>query len=163
MHYARRVALAARIQDLHALYVHCLDAGEFEAWPGFFTERCRYKVTTAENHRAGMPAGLIDCDSRAMLVDRVQALREANIYEAHAYRHVTAPPRILAEHAGNEIAASTGFIVVRTMRDGEAMVFATGEYLDRLVLANDSAPPLIRERIVVCDSIRIDTLLVLPL
>lgn len=163
MHYERRIHLAARVCDLHAAYVHCLDRGAFEEWPAFFTERCRYKVTTAENHRAGLPAGLIDCDSRAMLVDRVQSLRHANIYESHSYRHVVAPPQIITELPASEIEASTGFIVVRTMQDAEPRLFASGEYLDRLRFANDASMPLIVERIVVLDSSRIDTLLVLPL
>ena len=163
MHYARRLAYAAGIQDLMAEYAHVLDSGRFEAWPDFFTPDCRYRVTTAENHRAGLPIGLIDCDSRGMLIDRVQSLRQANIYEAHSYRHVLAPPRVTAEHLGEVVDAHTGFIVTRTMRDGSTSLFVTGEYIDRFKFVNDTSPPLIQSRIVVCDSSHIDTLLVLPL
>ena len=51
--------------------------------------------------------------------------------------------------------------VVRIMRDGTSDLFATGRYLDRYEIQNETA--LLKERIVVCDSSRIDTLLAIPL
>jgi anthranilate 1,2-dioxygenase small subunit len=53
------------------------------------------------------------------------------------------------------------FLVLRIMRDGSTDVFASGRYLDRWTLAGDE--PKLVERVVVCDSKRIDTLLALPL
>ena len=55
----------------------------------------------------------------------------------------------------------TPFLVARIMRGGETEIFATGRYLDLYVLNGESAK--LAERIVVCDSSRIDTLLALPL
>jgi anthranilate 1,2-dioxygenase small subunit len=52
-------------------------------------------------------------------------------------------------------------MVARIMRTGETTLFATGRYVDCYRIKNDQ--PLIRERKVVCDSNRIDTLLALPL
>ena len=37
----------------------------------------------------GLPIGLIHCDNKRMLRDRVMSLRHANIYEEHSYRHMT--------------------------------------------------------------------------
>ncbi len=162
MAHAERLALAARVQARLAEYVWCLDNDCFEEWPSFFTERCLYKITSAENWKKGLPAGLIYCDSRGMLVDRVSALRRANIYEEHAYRHVLAPTVIRAVD-GTELEAHTGFVVMRTMREGDTSVFVTGQYMDRVPLGDDDAPLLFREKIVVCDSPRIHTLLALPL
>jgi len=52
--------------------------------------------------------------------------------------------------------------VARIMRDGTTDLFATGRYLD--IFARDDAGALkLRERVVVCDSSRIDTLLAIPL
>jgi anthranilate 1,2-dioxygenase small subunit len=51
--------------------------------------------------------------------------------------------------------------VVRIMRDGAMDLFATGRYLDVLVEVGDALR--FRERVVVCDSSRIDTLLAIPL
>jgi anthranilate 1,2-dioxygenase small subunit len=47
------------------------------------------------------------------------------------------------------------------MRDGDTDIFATGRYLDVYRVRNGAVT--IAERIVVCDSSRIDTLLALPL
>jgi len=57
--------------------------------------------------------------------------------------------------------AETPFLVVRIMRDGTMDLFATGRYLD--VLVDDGGVLRLRERIVVCDSSRFDTLLAIPL
>jgi anthranilate 1,2-dioxygenase small subunit len=143
-----------------AAYARCIDADQLEEWPAFFTEDCFYTVTTADNHREGLEAGLIWADTRGMLTDRVTALREANIYERHSYRHVLGQPFVLDEE-GDEVRSETPFLVVRIMRDGSSSLFASGRYLDRYVLDGEDAK--LAERVVVCDSSRIDTLLALPL
>jgi 3-phenylpropionate/cinnamic acid dioxygenase small subunit len=94
-----------------------------------------------------------------MLRDRVSALREANIFERHAYRHIVGLPAIVGEVEGL-VRAETPFLVVRIMRDGRMDLFATGRYLDAVV---EGDPLRLRERIAVCDSSRIDTLLAIPL
>ena len=95
-----------------------------------------------------------------MLTDRVSALREANIYERQAYRHILGQPSILSEQNG-EVRSETPFLVARIMQDGDTDIFATGRYLD-LYKVEDGQVKL-NERTVVCDSSRIDTLLALPL
>ena len=76
------------MQDLYTAYADCLDSDALERWPDFFTEDCRYRITSAENYEAGLPLGLIYATSKNMLHDRVSALREANIYEPQRYRHI---------------------------------------------------------------------------
>jgi hypothetical protein len=93
-----------------------------------------------------------------MLIDRVASLREANIYERQSYRHIVGMPSL---RSGPDIVAETPFLVVRTMRDGRMDLFATGVYLDRV--RDDGGTLRFAERIVVCDSSRIDTLLAIPL
>ena len=149
------------ITTLNAASARALDSGRLEEWPGFFLDQCLYKVTTADNHERGYQAGLIYADSRAMLVDRITALREANIYEQQRYRHILGMPLIGAT-VNELVAVETSFLVVRTMRDGHMMVFAAGVYLDR-VGRNSSGAWCYAERLVVCDSHRIDTLLAIPL
>ena len=119
-------------------YARCIDDGRMEDWPGFFEEDCHYR----------------------MLSDRVSALLEANIYEAHTYRHILGQPAIL-EESDEGARSETGFLVVRVMRDGSSDIFATGRYLDRYRFDGDRAR--LAERVVVCDSSTIDTLLALPL
>ena len=78
----------AGLVQLNADYARAIDDDRLEAWPEFFDDPCLYTITSADNHRRGLPAGLIYADSRGMLRDRVMALRKANIYEAQTYRHL---------------------------------------------------------------------------
>ena len=154
--------LARRLQleQLYAAYVHCLDADELEAWPDFFTEDAFYRVTSAENFEAGLPLGLIHATSRAMLEDRVSALREANIYEPQRYRHLVSSIRIISEAAG-ALDVEANFLVVRTMQEGDMTVFAAGRYVDRV--QRDGEVFKFARKEVVLDSRQIDTLLAIPL
>ncbi len=147
-----------RLAALNSDYASCLDADRLEAWPDLFLESCLYRITSADNQRRGYAAGLVYADSRAMLVDRVAALRQANIYERQAYRHIIGMPAL---RPGEDITAETPFLVVRAMRDGRMDLFAAGVYLDRVREAGGGLR--FAERIVVCDSSRIDTLLAIPL
>jgi anthranilate 1,2-dioxygenase small subunit len=141
-------------------YARCIDDDRLEDWPNYFADPCLYKITTAANHRQGLEAGIVFANSFGMLRDRISALRDANIYERHTYRHILGAPSILSED-GDGVRSETSFLVARIMADGETDLFATGRYLDLYRIA-DNEPKLV-ERIVVCDSSRIDTLLVLPL
>lgn len=149
--------LSAFMED----YARSIDNDQLERWPGFFAEDCTYKVTSQENVSAGYPFGVIYADSRGMLHDRVKSLREANIYEGQRYRHVLGQPFIVEAGSDGTVKAETSFIVVRIMRDGETSIFATGSYRDTLRV--DDERIALAERIVVCDSSRIDTLMALPL
>jgi anthranilate 1,2-dioxygenase small subunit len=148
------------IEDLYTAYTACLDSDALEEWPGFFTEDCAYRVTSAENHETGLPLGLIYASSRGMLTDRVSALREANIYEPQRYRHLISGIRIGPAGAdGFDVEAN--FLVIRTMQDGDMMVFAAGRYLDRVVHTGSGWK--FARKLVVLDSRQIDTLLAIPL
>ncbi|HYB42025.1 MAG TPA: aromatic-ring-hydroxylating dioxygenase subunit beta, partial [Candidatus Methylomirabilis sp.] len=116
-----------RVSQLNADYARAIDDDRLEDWPAFFVERCLYKITSADNHRKGLPAGIVYADSRGMLQDRVAALREANIYERQSYRHLVGLPAILDEADGGT-RTETPFLVVRIMRDGRMDLFATGRY-----------------------------------
>jgi anthranilate 1,2-dioxygenase small subunit len=152
----RRIELDA----LYADYAHCLDNDELEAWPDFFTDDCRYRITSAENFEAGLPLGIVYATSRAMLVDRVMALRKANIYEPQRYRHLIGAIKIGAEETG-ELPVVANLIVVRTMQDGAMIVFAAGRYVERLTRRGNDWKFAKKE--VVLDSRQIDTLLAIPL
>ncbi len=148
-----------RLSSLNTAYASCIDADRLEDWPAFFVERCLYKITSADNHKRGYAAGIVYADSRAMLEDRVSALRNANIYERHSYRHIVGMPLLVS--SADETAAETPFVVIRTMRDGRMDLFATGVYLDRV--REDDGRLRFVERLVICDSQRFDTLLAIPL
>lgn len=148
------------IEDLLAAYVECIDEGRLEEWPDFFVDDCRYLITSRADHAAGLPHGVIYAASRGMLIDRVLALRQANLFEPHHYRHILGRPRITGVADGIAEVASP-FFAARIMHDGETSLFATGRYLDRIAVAQ--LPYRFIERLVVLDSHKIDTLLVIPL
>jgi 3-phenylpropionate/cinnamic acid dioxygenase small subunit len=148
------------IHELIAAYSDCIDDDRLEEWPDFFVEDCRYLITDRESHQAGLRHGVIYCASRGMLLDRVTATRRVLMYEPHRYRHVVGPIRVGAVQDGVAEARSN-FIAVRIMHDGDTSLFATGRYLDRIDVGRE--PYCFIERLVVLDSQKIDTLLVIPL
>jgi 3-phenylpropionate/cinnamic acid dioxygenase small subunit len=156
------IELQLLVENLLARYAHALDEDRLEEWPDFFVETGCYRVTTAENHGRGLPVSIIYADSRAMLRDRVSALRHANIYEAQRCRH--AITSILVERQDANVARAVScFQVLRIMHTGETTLFASGRYLDRIRLNGDGGKPQFEEKVVVCDSRRFDTLLAIPL
>ena len=153
-------ALFRRIEEFLIRYVHCIDDDKLEAWPDFFTERCLYKIISRENHDRGLPLGVMECDSRGMLKDRIESMRRANVYEPHSYRHQVSALQV-ERRADGTLACQSNYLVVRTMADGTMSIFSTGRYLDRIVFEGDQ--PKLEERLVVFESRRIETLLVIPL
>ena len=153
-------ALRLAIGDLNAAYADCIDDDRLEEWPDFFVEDCRYLITDRNSHEAGLRHGIIYAASKGMLADRVMAMRGANIFEPHRYRHLVGPARI-GRVADGVAEARANFIAVRIMHNGDSQLFATGRYLDRIDVAQ--TPLRFIERLVILDSRKIDTLLVLPL
>ena len=154
------VARRLELEDLYTAYAACLDSDALERWPEFFTEDCRYRITSAENYESGLPLGLIYATSKNMLHDRVSALREANIYEPQRYRHIVSGLRIIGEQDG-ALDIGANFVVIRTMQDGAMTLFAAGRYIDRVVQGDNGFR--FARKDVVLDSRQIDTLLAIPL
>ena len=90
------ISVRLGIAELIAAYGECIDDDRLEEWPDFFVDQCRYLITDRESHEAGLRHGVIYCASRGMLVDRVTTLRRVLMYEAHRYRHLVGPTRIVA-------------------------------------------------------------------
>jgi len=150
----------APITALFADYAHAIDGGRIEDWPDFFTDPCLYKITTRENVERRLPAAILLCDSRGMLLDRVASVRRANIFEPHRYRHFVSAIRV-TETGPGYIRLQSNYLIVRTMANGTMAVFSTGEYLDKVVPVGDS--PRFAERVVVCDHSVINNLIALPI
>ena len=153
-------ALRQGVDDLCAAYADCVDDDRLEEWPDFFVEDCRYLITDRDSHAAGLRHGIIYCASRGMVEDRVMAMRRANIFEPHRYRHIVGPAR-LGKVEGGVAEARANFIAVRIMHNGDSQLFATGRYLDKIAVGAE--PFRFIERTVVLDSQKVDTLLVIPL
>ena len=148
------------IVRLMTAYVHAIDNNELERWPQFFTEKCLYQIISRSDHEQGRLLGVWFCDNRGMLEDRVNSIREINVYEPHVYRHVIGPTEILDFRDG-AYSAQTSYIVVRTMHDGEMQLFSAGRYVDEIVI--DGSAARFQKRLVVSDSWRYDTLVVIPI
>ena len=148
-----------QIKDMIYDYAHCIDDDRLEEWPDFFTEDCLYKIISRDDYERDMPAGFMTCTSRGMLQDRILSLRKANIYEPHCYRHLISAIRIRGGR--NSVwSVQSSYAVIRTMQEGDIAVFSSGKFLDSIVEENGELR--FRERIVVCDSRRVDPLMVIP-
>ncbi len=152
--------LQGLIDSLNAAYGLCLDDGRLEDWPEFFVEDCLYQVIARENVDNGLPAAVMYCDSKGMLVDRVVALRHANVFPEHFSRHLISRAMVTGSE-GNTVTAEASYAVLQTRNDGETRIYNAGKYIDRL-LVKDGAARLI-SRTCVYDTHRIATLLATPI
>jgi anthranilate 1,2-dioxygenase small subunit len=143
--------------DLLAEYGALIDMAKFDEWLDLFAEECRYQIIPRENFDRGLPAGLVFCDSRAMLEDRIRALREANKYNIHTDRHVVGLPRVFEDG----LALEAPFAVFQTNQEGETRLFATGLYRDRLEILGQRLK--IRDKLVLLDTFAVPSLLATPL
>jgi anthranilate 1,2-dioxygenase small subunit len=154
------VAIERAVAALHARYVAIIDEGRLEEWPALFVEAGRYEITTRDNLANNYPIGVVYCDTRAMMVDRVTAARRILVYEPHLYRHVGGYLTVEPDSAGR-YRATSHFHVFRIMQSGDFRPFACGVFRDVITFAH--AAPLFESRQVVLDSPNIDTGLVIPL
>jgi anthranilate 1,2-dioxygenase small subunit len=145
------------ICDLLAEYGALIDVAKFDEWLSLFAEECRYQIVPRENFDRGLPAALVFCDSRAMLEDRMRALREANKYNIHTDRHVIGLPRIFEDG----LALEAPFAVFQTDEEGETRLFATGLYRDRLEILGRGLR--IRDKLILLDTFAVPSLLATPL
>ena len=152
--------LRRRIEALHTRYIQSIDEDKLEEWPGLFIEAGLYKIVTRENFDQGLPLAVMECRSRGMMQDRVTGLRRINFYEPQRYLHQISGLTIetVDDHT---VKCRSNYLVIRTTGDGNMMLYSAGVYLDKVVLNGEGAQ--FAERIVVPDSRRIETLLVIPL
>jgi salicylate 5-hydroxylase small subunit len=151
--------LRAEIADLYAAYGDVLDAGEYEQWAALFTARCLYLVIPRENHERGLPLATLRAESRAMLEDRVHAIRQTQLFVPRWIRHVIGAPRVLGMADGT-IAARASYAVFETQPDQLTRVLNVGRYEDEIV--RDEGRLRFRRKLCVFDSILVPTSLVLP-
>ena len=153
-------ALRARLADLYGAYDEALGEGQYERWPAFFTEACVYKITSRENYEAGLPIGLVTAESRAMLADRVGAMRKTMLYAPRIVRNLTAGIVLRAvEPDGMRLGAN--FVVFQTLLNEPSAVFLCGRYYDHVV--EDNGELRFAKRICVTDATLVPTSLIFPL
>jgi 3-phenylpropionate/cinnamic acid dioxygenase small subunit len=106
-----------------------------------------------------LPIALIYCESRAMLIDRVVALRETALYVPRIVRHLTSNIRLRSiEPEGLRLTAN--FALYLTMIDQPSELFLCGRYHDRVI--EQGGRLRFAERICVYDATIVPTSLVYP-
>lgn len=155
-----KMTLWFELHQLQENYIHALDNDRLEDWPEFFTDDCLYEIVPRENAEAGLPIGVIYCDNKKMLRDRVLSLRHANIYEEHTYRHMTSG-LVFKALDDNTVEAESSYVVIQTLQNGESFVYQAGRYLD-LVVKTAAGWRYARRR-VIYDTLRVPTLLATPI
>ena len=94
-----------------------------------------------------------------MLRDRITSLRQANIYEAHSYRHLTSGLTLRRIDADTVESESSYVVIQRT--EGDSFVFQAGRYVDRVVRTPDGWRYASKR--VIYDTSRVQTLLATPI
>ena len=126
------IEVRLEVEDLLHEYVQCIDDDDLESWAELFIDDCEYRVIPRENADAGLPAAIIACEGKGMLLDRVIAHREANVYPAHYTRHLVSNTRVLSIE-NDVIHAQSNYAVLQTRSDGETFIYNAGRYVDEIV------------------------------
>jgi len=148
--------------EMHRLqerYVSMIDADRLEEWPELFTEDGIYEIAPKENTDVGLQVGIMHCFGRPMLRDRIMALRKANLFEPHTYRHMTSGLELTQVDA-NTIDMQSNYVVVQTLSDGDSRVYQAGRYFDHVVRTAQGW--CYQHKKAVYDTSRVQTLLVTP-
>ena len=148
-----------RLADLYCAYDDALNNGELELWPPLFTEACVYKVLPRENHERDFPVAVIYCESRAMLEDRVTALRETSLYAPRVVRRFTSGICLRTSN-DREWSLTANFMLLETLSNKPSTVLLCGRTLDKVV--EEDSTLRFAERICVYDSTIVPASLVYP-
>jgi salicylate 5-hydroxylase small subunit len=154
------VELRYALEDLYARYARCLDGADYDAWPAFFTEECRYTIQSRENHDRGYPLALLDFESRGMLKDRVFGITQTLYHQPYHQRHVIGPLLVAANDDGS-VAVEANYAVFRTKQNELSEVFNVGRYLD--VVVEDAGALRFRVKRCVYDGALIPNSLIYPI
>jgi salicylate 5-hydroxylase small subunit len=148
------------LQQLYADYAVAVDSGQWDLWPGFFTEQCVYRIQPRENFERGFPLATLSLTSKGMLKDRVYGIQETLYHDPYYQRHVVGAP-IVRRFEEGRIHAEANYAVFRTKYDKESTVFNVGRYIDTVV----STPEGLKfaERLCIFDSEMIPNSIIYPI
>jgi len=152
--------LRLEAEELFGAYVHCLDDDRVEEWPDFFTDTGSYRIIGRDNVELKLPIATMLCTSKAMMTDRVVAIRNASVYSQRYLRHLVSGVRVVSDDAdGCNVTAA--FVVFQTLQDEPTKVFMAGKYTGTMVYVDGKAK--FQELTAIYDSVQIPGLLVIPL
>ncbi len=147
------------IDALYADYAETLDENQLERWPDLFVEDCLYKVVPRENWDRDLPLALMRCESRGMLKDRVNAVRNTAVYAPRNFRHFIGQFRIQAE-APDRFRVRANYVVLQTLVDDLTRIQNAGKYVDLVVRTDEGLR--FKEKICVFDSVLVPNSLIYP-
>jgi salicylate 5-hydroxylase small subunit len=150
--------------NLYNDYAMACDSDQWEFWPEFFVEKGSYRLQPRENFEQGLPLCLLAFDSKAMLKDRVFAVKETLYHDPYYQRHIVGSPRIISialDNDGEHIYSEANYVVIRTKLDGESTVFNAGFYRDVIVREPDGLK--FQSRLCVYDSEMIANSIIYPI
>jgi len=151
--------LRLAIEALYADYAAALDDDELERWPDFFVEDCLYKLVPRENWERNLPVALMLCESRAMLRDRITAVRSTALYAPRRLRHFITQFRI-TEEAPDLLRVRANYLVLQTLVDDLTRIQNAGRYLDFVLRTTEGWR--FKEKICVFDSVLVPNSLIYP-
>lgn len=157
---SERLLLRLEVEELYAAYAGALDEWRLDEWPRLFTEQCTYRVIPRENHERGLPLCIILCESRGMLEDRVNALRETAMYAPRATRHMTAGLEV-TQTDPSTYHAEANVVVFRSQLGRQSEIRSAGRYIDTIVRENGVLK--FRERSCVLDTNVSPNTLIMPM
>ena len=147
------------LRDLYDDYAWLLDETEYDEWLELFTEDCDYRVVARENYERDLPLSTIRCESRAMLADRIEAIRNTQFFAPRRMRRFVGAVRATADAgAGLEVVAS--FLVVETIDDEPTQMHMAGQYRD--VVVQDGDRLKFSRKLAIYDSPLVPTSLIHP-
>jgi len=149
-----------RVEQLQLDYVHTLDDGALEKWPDFFTERCFYAIQARDNVARGRELGVMRFESRAMLVDRANATKNAAVFAPRTLCHILGGT-VIEGVDGDGIRARTNVAIYQTSPDGNTLLLMAANYRDLIVEVEGAL--LFREKRVIYDTLRLPDSVVNPL
>ncbi len=124
--------LRLEIEEFNTEYARVLDEGDLETWPDFFTDDGLYRITSRENAADDLPIGLIYCDGRGMLVDRIRAILKTITHEPRYLRHFNSNVQVAGIDDGR-VSSGSNYLVVETLMEGGTNIFQSGRYEDTFV------------------------------
>jgi anthranilate 1,2-dioxygenase small subunit len=139
--------------------VSLIDNEQLEEWPNLFTEDGVYEIVPKENADQGLSIGIMHCFGRPMMRDRIVALRKANVFEPHTYRHLTSGLQFTGD-GPDHVEMQSNYVVIQTLTDGESRVYQAGRYYDHIVRTPQGWR--YQRKRAVYDTSRVQTLLVTP-
>ena len=146
--------------QLYANYASALSAGDWDAWPEFFTDECSYRLQPRENFERGFPLATLSFESKGMLKDRVYGIRETLFHDPYYQRHVVGAP-VVRKADADRFECEANYAVFRTKLSELSSVFNVGRYID--VIVRTEAGLKFSSRLVIYDSEMIPNSIIYPI